>query len=152
MKRAKIATLLVGLLLVSPRPAPSFDIQSTSGPKPPSPGVCEREWRPFVGEKPQRPDTRTSRPKKVHNVVPDYPKLPEGTSVRAGAWVGEVLIDANGTVAHVWPTREVRFSPRFPAFNQAIVDAVRQWRFEPLRVANNAVPVCMSVSISINWS
>jgi len=128
-------------------------MQAGTTRKPGSLALCEREGQEIVGEKPRRLGTRTGRPKKLRNVVPDYPERPKGTTVRVGgAWVGEVLIDANGKVAHVWTTRELKFTPPFPSFNQAIVDAIRQWEFEPLRVDKRPVPVCMAVSININWS
>jgi TonB family protein len=68
----------------------------------------------------------------------------------SGAWVGEVLIDESGKVERVWTIREVKWKPPFPAFNQANVDAIRQWRFEPLIVEGKAVPFCMTVSATID--
>jgi hypothetical protein len=89
-------------------------------------------------------------PKKLRDVPPKYPELPPGT-VGSGMWLGEVLINNTGKVAHVWPIREVRFVPPFHAFNDAITDAVRQWEFEPLVVQGKAMPVCMTVTVNINW-
>lgn len=39
----------------------------------------------------------------------------------------------------------------FPAFNNTILDAVRQWQFEPFVVESQARPICMTVSVNINW-
>lgn len=67
-------------------------------------------------------------------------------------WAGEALIDTKGHVVRVWAVREVEITPPVPAFNKAIVDGIRQWRFEPVRVNEKAVPVCMTVTVNINWS
>jgi hypothetical protein len=77
--------------------------------------------------------------------------LPEGTT-GSGGWAGEFLIDSNGKVVEVWATSQPRLEPQFPEFSQAIVDAIRQWRFEPLVINGEGAPACASVSLSINWS
>jgi hypothetical protein len=41
--------------------------------------------------------------------------------------------------------------PPFPAFNEAIVTAIRQRILEPLLLAKKAVPVCMTVTVNINF-
>lgn len=66
-------------------------------------------------------------------------------------WLGEILIDNSGKIARVWALREVRFVPPFPAFNNAIADAIRQWQFEPLLVQDQATPACMTVTFNIDW-
>jgi outer membrane biosynthesis protein TonB len=64
--------------------------------------------------------------------------------------MGEFLVDEKGTVKKVWSLREV-WEPPFPAFNRAIEEAIQQWRFEPTIVDGVAVPVCATMSMSINW-
>ena len=59
-------------------------------------------------------------------------------------------IDQKGRVVEVWPTRPFRVQPPFPAFNEAVVTAIRRWVFEPALLAKKAVPVCMSVTTFIN--
>jgi hypothetical protein len=66
-------------------------------------------------------------------------------------WVGEVLINNAGKVAHVWPIREVQFVPRFSAFNDAMTDAMQQWEFEPLLVQGKPAAFCITVTFNINW-
>jgi hypothetical protein len=66
-------------------------------------------------------------------------------------WIGELLLDTHGKVARVWTVREVEFTPSFPAFNQAIVDALKKWEFTPVVVKGDAIPLCTTVTVSINW-
>lgn len=112
--------------------------------------ACEREGAPFVGSKPRMLRQWQRPPKKVRDVRPRYPELPPGTSGR-GIWIGEILLDTHGKVSHIWTIRQVRLTPAFPAFNNAILDAVRQWQFEPFVVESQPRPVCMTVSVNINW-
>ncbi len=100
MKPATLATVTFLALLSSELIDAAVHMQAGTTRKPGSLALCEREGQEIVGEKPRRRGTRTGRPKKLRNVVPDYPERPQGTTVRVGgAWVGEVLIDANGGVS-----------------------------------------------------
>jgi hypothetical protein len=114
------------------------------------PGVCEREAEKLVGQKAVRIGRSMLAPKKLRHVPPKYPELPPGTA-GSGVWLGEVLINNTGKVAHVWPIREVKFAPPFPAFNNAITDAMQQWEFEPLLVLGKPMAFCMTVTVNINW-
>ena len=111
------------------------------------PGVCEREALGLVGRKPAG---SLRAPKKLRDVAPSYPDLPPGTTGR-GMWVGEMLVDTSGAVARVWPIREIAFTPPSPAFNTAITDAIRQWRYDPLRLEGQPVPFCLTMTITIHW-
>jgi hypothetical protein len=61
------------------------------------------------------------------------------------------LLDAKGRVSSVWATRKVKLTPSFPPFNQAIVDAIREWQFEPVVVNGRPMPACMTVTVTIDW-
>ena len=56
-------------------------------------------------------------------------------------WIGEVLLHTDGKVSHVWTIRQPRLRQAFRAFNRAIVDAVRQWQYEPFVVQAQATPI-----------
>ena len=116
------------------------------------PGVCEREAEKMVGHNPVRIGRSVRAPRKLRDVPPKYPELPPKTVVSVGsAWLVEVLISDTGKVVHVWPIREVEFRPPFPAFNNAVTDAIRQWEFEPRSVRGEPMPLCMTVTVNINW-
>jgi hypothetical protein len=114
------------------------------------PGVCDRDAEKLLNQKPVRIKSSARAPKKTRDVQPKYPELPPGTTGR-GMWMGEALIDSSGRVVRVWPVREVEFTPPFPSFNRAIADAIRQWEFEPLIEQAKPTPVCMTVTVNINW-
>ena len=62
------------------------------------------------------------------------------------------MLDAKGRVSSVWATRKVKLTPSFPPFNLAIVDAIREWQFEPVVVNGRPMPACMTVTVTIDWS
>lgn len=112
-------------------------------------GICQREGSTIVGVTPVRIGESMPAPKKTHNVNPRYPDLPAGTR-GSSTWVGEILLDVKGHVSHVWAIREVKLTPSFPPFNQAIVDAIRQWEFTPVMVKGKPLPACMTVSVTVD--
>ena len=112
-------------------------------------GACERESRSLVGKHAVAVSKRFDH-KKVFNVVPRYPDLPKDT-VGRGGWVGELLVSETGNVVRVWTLREPDLTPLFPAFTKAITDAVSRWRFQPVHLNGETVPVCMTVTLTIDW-
>jgi outer membrane biosynthesis protein TonB len=112
-------------------------------------GVCSREALSVVGRSAEKIGGKIRAPKKIRDVPPKYPELPSGTTL-GGVWVGEFLVDAAGKVARVWTVRPFQITPSFPPFNESIVDAIRQWEYEPLRVDNEPRPFCVTVTININ--
>lgn len=112
-------------------------------------GACERQGATFIGSKPRMLREWQRSPKKVRDVRPTYPELPPGTR-STGMWIGEILLDTHGKVRHIWTIRQPRLAPPFPPFNNAILDAVRQWQFEPFVVESQARPICMTVSVNID--
>jgi hypothetical protein len=142
---ALIASFLLATFLAAfPRSLPSPLNQ------PPRFGVCQREGLKIAGAKPVAIGKSIRPPKRTRYQSPHYPDLPEGTSISGGLWIGEVLVDAKGKIAEVWPIREVRLAPAFPPFNESIVAAIHQWEYESLIVESHAVPWCMTVTVNID--
>jgi protein TonB len=80
-------------------------------------------------------------PKKIVNVDPVYPAIAQSARVQ-GVVILEAVLDANGRVDSVRVLRSI------PLLDQAAVDAVRQWRFTPALLNNEAVPVVMTVTVN----
>jgi hypothetical protein len=141
--RARLFVATLGLLLLTAAPMAQPAKESRIG-------SCLREGAKFTGKKAITPGKGVRPPKRIRDVKPDYPELPPGT-VGSGMWIGELLLGTDGKVAHVWAIREVQFTPPFPEFNQAIADAVHRWEYEPLVLQSGATPVCITVTVTINW-
>ena len=122
---------------------------SAIGEAPAKPGVCRREGAPLVRAQPLQVGKKLRAPKKTRHVAPEFPELPSGTTV-GGIWVGEALLDQQGKVANVWTIRPLIVKPAFPPLNEAMVNAIRKWEFEPSMVEKVAVPVCLTVTVNIN--
>jgi hypothetical protein len=113
---------------------------------PPDPTACDHE----AGLEPIPFRERQNFPKKVRDVRPTYPELPPGTRVSSGIWIGEVRLDVHGKVSKLSILRPAKVTPSFPAFDKAIADAVRQWRFEPFIFRGKARIFCMTVTVKVD--
>jgi TonB family protein len=79
-------------------------------------------------------------PKQVSRVSPEYPALALSSRVQ-GVVLLEATIGTNGRISDVRVTRSI------PMLDNAAVDAVRQWVYEPTLVNGAPVPVIISVAV-----
>lgn len=80
-------------------------------------------------------------PVKVKDVAPAYPSI-----ARAARMEGTVSIDATvGRDGKIIATNVVR---SVPMLDQAALDAVKQWEYQPSRVAGKAVPAVVRVNVN----
>jgi TonB family protein len=127
----------------TPKP-PEKESLMPSPPQPPQPPPppTEKELKEFakgavvaVGE--IRP------PRLLKEVPPIYPKIARQAGVEGIVVLG-VRIDAKGRVT------EVKVLKSIPLLDQAAVDAVRQWRYEPFLSKGIPTPVVFSVTATFN--
>lgn len=138
MSRSVVSAVMAVLMAAAQLGAQASDRQ-----KPEKPGVCAREGAKIAGKEPLVIAKGIPVPRKVRDVKPD---VPAGT-VASGLWSGKVLIGLDGKVSRVWTIQEGKFAP---SLNQAVVDAVRQWEFEPAFDKSEPTPVCMKVTVRLN--
>jgi len=81
-------------------------------------------------------------PSKIVDVKPRYPDNARATQAR-GVVVLDVTIATDGSVSNVRVLRSI------PIFDQAAVDAVRRWKFEPTVL--NGVQVEVEITVAINF-
>jgi protein TonB len=84
-----------------------------------------------------RPPTRT------HVVEPAYPQAARAAGVQ-GVVILEIVIGADGAVSNARVLRSI------PLLDQAALDAVRQWRYEPTLL--NGVPTPVVMTATVNFS
>lgn len=82
-------------------------------------------------------------PQKVKDVRPAYPALAREAEVE-GIVILEARIDENGRVSHT------RVLKSIPLLDQAALDAVQQWEFQPTLMNGAPVPVVMTVTIAFH--
>jgi TonB family protein len=108
-------------------------------PPPPPPGFAQDVL--VDGEVPLRVGGNIKTPFKIKDVRPVYP--PEAQSARVmGVVIIEAVIDAEGRV------RNARVLRSIPLLDQAALDAVRQWEFEPVQLNGVPKPVIMTVTVN----
>lgn len=92
-------------------------------------------------EAPVRLDFHRQEARPVHRVEPVYPQLAAQARVQ-GAVIVEVLVDRNGVPSELNVLRTV------PLLEEAAVDAVEAWRWNPYVVAGKAVPFWVVVTVT----
>jgi hypothetical protein len=95
-------------------------------------------------------DIKPPKKLKVDNAW-EFPELPPGTTA-SGIWNGEILIGPDGSVADTWAAREIHLDPPFPEFNEAIRSTISKWKYEPVVIDGKKMPVCMSVTVNVDFS
>lgn len=79
-------------------------------------------------------------PMQMRRVAPVYPPDARADGVQ-GAVIMEALIGEDGRV------RDVRVLRSIPRLDQAAVDAVKQWEYQPMLLNGAAVPIVMTVTV-----
>ena len=96
---------------------------------------------PAVENKIYRIEGEVKAPVLVHRVEPVYPEIMRRSRVNATVVI-ECVIDRNGRV------RNARLvSGAMPPFNEAVVNAVEQWRYRPGSLRGEAVEVFLHVTV-----
>jgi TonB family protein len=116
-------------------------VQDAPPQAPPPPAASLSAPAGMDGNAPVRVGGSIKAPKKIKDVKPAYPE--EAQFARAqGVVIIEATIDANGRIAGARVLKSV------PMLDEAALDAVKQWEFEPTMVNNVAVPVIMTVTVN----
>ena len=84
-----------------------------------------------------------SAPQVIHRVAPEYPLLAVNAQIE-GIVILEATVGATGTV------RETRVLRSHSVLDGAAIDAVRQWRYEPLLLNGKPMPFVLTVTVSFS--
>ena len=132
-----------------PAPAPSLTTSSASGTQPQAgtaaPPVVEpvepaRPDPPPVVEPVRAGSSQVAQPRKTWNVTPEYPRLARMRRTQ-GIVILEVTVDRQGAVSNVLVLRSAE------GLDEAAVEAVRQWRYEPTIVNGRPVSVFFTETV-----
>ena len=82
-------------------------------------------------------------PQKIKNVNPRYPEVAQSAGVQ-GVVIIEATIGAEGDVTNARILRSISL------LDQAALDAVRQWQFEPTLLNGVPVPIIMTVTVQFS--
>jgi protein TonB len=99
---------------------------------PPPPPARPKEPQPVGG--------KIQPPKKIVHVAPVYPPIALAAG-KPGLVILQAVIDESGVV------REVKVLRSDPLFDEAAMNAVRQWRFTQPLLNGEPVPVVMTVTV-----
>jgi len=127
-----------------PADAQSSRVPAVSGPSG-RPGQVGRPAGADALAAPLRVGGDLRAPRKTRHANPVYPSIAQSARVQ-GIVIAEVVIGADGRVQNVRVLRSI------PLLDQAAVEAVRQWEFEPTLLNGVAVPVIMTVTVQFTLS
>lgn len=82
-------------------------------------------------------------PKKIGDVAPVYPEEARDAGIQ-GIVIIEAIIDPRGNVTNTRVLRSI------PALDQAALDAVTQWKYEPTLLEGEAVPLVMTITVNFS--
>lgn len=121
----------------TPRPVrPKPVVKATPTPRP-----AATPEAPKAPSGPVRVGGEIREPRKIKNVNPVYPELAKRARAQ-GVVILECTISAEGTVTDVKVLRGQ------PMLDQAAIDAVRKWVYEPTQLNGIPVPVVMTVTVN----
>jgi protein TonB len=92
-------------------------------------------------EAPVRVGGNIRTPQKIYDVRPRYPEKARQAGV-IGIVILELTVGTDGSVTDARVLRSI------PLLDDAAVEAVRQWRFEPTLLNGRPVPVKMTVTVT----
>ena len=92
---------------------------------------------------PVRVGGEISTPRLIHRVDPEYPPIAVSAQIE-----GMVILEA--TVDNTGAVRDTRVLRSHGVLDEAAIDAVRQWRYEPLRLNGQPTPFILTVTVSFS--
>jgi protein TonB len=125
---------------VATRATPPARTPAPSRPAPP-PTTVAATPPPAAPAQPLHVGGPIAEPKKVKNVSPNYP-----AAARSARTQGMVILEC--TISPQGRVSDVRVLRGVPLLDEAAMDAVRQWEYEPTLVNGVPVPVVMTVTVN----
>ena len=120
----------------------ALSLERPDGSAPPPRPDCRAVLRGAPGAPlPVRIVARSRRPAKTKHVNPAFPAIAQSARVQ-GVVILEVIVGTSGSVDNACVLRSI------PLLDQAAIDAVRQWEFEPTLLNGQPVPVMMTVTVN----
>lgn len=147
--RASALKAALGLRFSKGRGTDAIKIAIEYTLRPTSWGVKTGDAAPRIGLRPSAPmiglrvegDMRP--PRKIKDVPPEYPAVAQDARAQ-GVVILEARIDESGNVSDTRTLRSI------PLLDQAAIDAVKQWQYEPTLL--NGTPVAVIVTVTVSFT
>ena len=98
---------------------------------------------PPAPAKPVRVGGDISAPRLIHRVDPEYPPIAVSAQIE-GMVILEATVDSTGAV------KDTRVLRSHGILDEAAIDAVRDWRYEPLLLNGKPTPFVLTVTVSFS--
>ncbi len=89
-------------------------------------------------------------PRLKDDVPIEIPKQIRGGNIKAALLMYEANVDTNGHLHSLRTLRPLPKEPPWPALHEAVVSALRGWRWEKTKIAGRTVPVCFGLTLNLD--
>ena len=97
-------------------------------------------------DKPVRIDKSITPPALVKKVEPKFPTREKGEKLKGSIVILEAVVNRSGNVANIKVLRSVH-----PKFDEAVVAAVKQWKYKPASKKGKPISVYFVVTCNIDF-
>jgi hypothetical protein len=78
------------------------------------------------------------------------PRQARGGTLKAALLMYEAKVDRNGHLNSLRTLRPLPKDPPWPALHEAVVESVRDWRWDRTKVAGKTIPVCFALTLNLD--
>ena len=126
---------------LAPAPAPPAEVSEASPDTPPPPAEVPTQ----SPDAPYRVGGEITWPEVIRKVSPDYSAFDREVIRPRGVNITELVIDEKGDVQEV---RTLKGS--HPKIDEAVITAVRQWKFKPATLKGRPVRVYFTLTVNVD--
>ena len=80
----------------------------------------------------------------------DVPKRIRGGNMKAALLMYEAKVDKDGHLNSLRTLKPLPKDPPWPELHAAVVEAVREWRWDKTKVAGKTIPVCFPLTLNLD--
>jgi hypothetical protein len=80
----------------------------------------------------------------------DIPRQVRGGSMKAALLMYEAKLDKDGHLNSLRTLRPLPKEPPWPVLHAAVVESVRDWRWDRTKVAGKTIPVCFNLTLNLD--
>jgi hypothetical protein len=80
----------------------------------------------------------------------EIPKEARGGSLKAALLMYEANVDKDGHLHSLRTLRPLPHDPPWPQLHEAVVKAVKEWRWDKTKVAGKTIPVCFGLTLNLD--
>ena len=110
--------------------------------------ALEKAWQPDKGC--YQAGSAFTEPRLKTDEPIDIPRQARGGNMKAALLMYEANVDRDGHLNSLRTLRPLPKEPPWPELHAAVVQAVRDWRWDKTKVAGKTIPVCFPLTLNLD--